>query len=317
MAHPPNAASQPLLAFTEEVEDAIAEARPIVALESTLLAHGLPELRRGPVARRLEAAVRRCGAVPATIAIVDGRCRVGLDETLLARVIAGAEKASLWDMAVALSAGGVYATTVASTMAIAARAGIRVFATGGIGGVHRGAERTFDESADLTALARHPVVVVCAGAKAVLDLPRTLERLETLGVPVIGYRTRELPAFYHGGSGLFVTHTASSASAIARLMDAQLDRLGGGGMLVVQPPPASSAQDPARIAAWIDEALDACAREGITGRDVTPFLLRALDAASGGDVVETNIALVEANAELAAEIAVEDRAFRPIDGPPP
>ena len=299
--------SEPLLAFTEEVEDAIAERRPIVALESTLLAHGLPHDRRAEVAARLEDAVRQEGAVPATIALIDGRGRVGLDAELLARVIeGGAEKASLRDLSIALVRKGVWATTVASTLAVAARAGIRIFATGGIGGVHRGAERTYDESADLTALARYRVAVVSAGAKSVLDLARTLERLETLGVPVIGFGTDELPAFYHAHSGLPLRCRIDDVHAAAEIMDAQLDRWGAGGLLFVQPPPASEAQDPADVDRLIEQALLAADAQGIRGQAVTPFLLEQLDRSSGGDVVRTNVALVESNARLAARIARAD-----------
>lgn len=308
--------SLPLLTFTEEVEDAIAERRGIVALESTLLAHGLPAERRAEVGRRLEAVVREAGATPATIALIDGRLHVGLDDTSLARVIDGqATKASLRDLPLAIADGGVWATTVASTMAVAARAGVRVFATGGIGGVHRGAAQTFDESADLTALARYPVAVVCAGAKSVLDLPKTLERLETLGVPVLGYRTDELPAFYHGASGLPVTARVDSPEHVAQVMAAQLDVLAGGGLLVTQPPPAADAQDPEQVDRLIAAALAAAEAKGVRGRAVTPFLLSALAEASSGDVVRTNVSLVEANARLAAEIAAADVAREGLDAP--
>jgi pseudouridine-5'-phosphate glycosidase len=308
MAHDP--LNGPLLAFTEEVEDAIAERRPLVALESTLLAHGLPAAERLRVARQLEDAVRAEGATPATIAILDGRFAVGLDAGSLERVIAGgAEKASIRDLAAALVMGGVWATTVASTMAIARRAGIRLFATGGIGGVHRGAEQTFDESADLVALARYPVGVVCAGAKSVLDLPRTLERLETLGVPVIGFGTSELPAFYHGSSGLSVPVRLDAEADVARLLAVHFHRLEERGVLIAQPPPVALAQDPAKVAALIEAALRAADARGVRGREVTPFLLGELDRASGGDVVRTNVALVENNARLAARIAVAGRAL--------
>jgi len=300
---------QPLLHFTEEVEDAIAERRPLVALESTLLAHGLPEGRRAEVGRALEDTVRARGAVPATIALIEGRFHVGLDAEALERVIAGdAKKASLRDLAVAAVTGGVWATTVATTMAVAHRAGIRVFATGGIGGVHRGAGDSFDESADLTALSRFPLAVVCAGAKSVLDLPKTMERLETLGIPVLGYDTDELPAFYHARSGLPVTARMSSPEAVARVLAVQRD-LGGGGVLVAQPPPADRAQDPAVVDRLIGDALSAADAAGVKGREVTPFLLATLARASGGGVVETNVALVTQNADLAARIAAADVAL--------
>lgn len=291
----------PLLAFTEEVEDAIAEHRGVVALESTLLAHGLPPDRREEVATRLEAIVRAAGAAPATIAVVDQKLCVGLTEAQRARVIdGGAKKASVRDLAVAMIDGGVWATTVASTMAIAARAGVRVFATGGIGGVHRGAETTFDESADLMALARYPVAVVSAGAKAVLDLPRTLERLETLGVPVVGVGTDDFPAFYAASSGLALRARIDDVDRLAALVVMQSERLGAGGVLVVQPPPV--AMDPAEVEALVAAALARAEREGVKGASVTPFLLAALDAASD-DVLATNIRLVEHNAALAAHLA--------------
>lgn len=293
--------TEPLLTLTEEVEDAIAERRPIVALESTLLAHGLPAGRRAEVAKALEDAVRGEGAVPATIAVIDGSFRVGLDEAGLERVIGGdAEKTSLRDLAVALVRGGTWATTVASTMAIASRAGIRYFATGGIGGVHRGASETFDESADLAALAKYPVAVISAGAKAVLDLPRTLERLETLGVPVIGYRTDDLPAFYSASSGLPLRARFDDVAPIAEVVTVHTDRLDGGGVLIVQPPPADLALPSDRVESLVADALRRADAAGVRGAQVTPFLLRELDAATGGDVVETNVALVIANARLAS-----------------
>lgn len=301
----------PALALADEVAEGLAARRGVVALESTLLAHGLPRERRMEVALRLEAVVRGEGAVPATVAVVDGRLRVGLDDDLLGRIIeGGAEKASLRDLAPAVALGGVWATTVATTMAIAHRAGVRWFATGGIGGVHRGATETFDESADLAALARIPVAVVSAGAKSVLDLPRTLERLETLGVPVLGFRTDQLPAFYHGRSGLPVSCSVDSEADLARVAVARFDRLGEGGLLVVQPPPAEHAADPDEVDRWIDAALGEAEGRRIRGRAVTPFLLAALAEASGGRLVDTNVALVEANARLAARCAVADAAHR-------
>lgn len=296
-----------ILRLAPEVEDAIHSRRPVVALESTLISHGLPEEARLEVARTLEDAVRAEGAVPATIAILDGRLFVGLDDDALNRVaLDGAEKASLRDLGVALGLGGVWSTTVAATMAIAARASIRVFATGGIGGVHRDAQTTFDESADLAALARFPVLVVCAGAKAVLDLPRTIERLETLGVPVVGFQTAELPAFYHAKSGIPLVCRIETPEEAALIMHAQFDHLAEAGLLVVQPPPEAFAQDAEFVRALIQAALERARVAGVRGRNVTPFLLSALDQASGGDMVETNVALVESNARLASRIAVAD-----------
>ncbi len=300
-----------LIRVTSEVADALRDHRAVVALESTLISHGLPETRRINVARMLEDAVRAEGATPATIAILDGQMHVGLDDRSLERIaVDGAEKASLRDLPVAIGLGGAWATTVAATMAIAARAGVRVFATGGIGGVHREAEKTFDESADLAALAKYPVLVVCAGAKAVLDLPRTMERLETLGVPVIGFRTQELPAFYHAKSGLPLVCRVETPEEAARLMEAQFDRLEGCGLLLVQPPPEDYALDAEMVRAMIQAALERARTANVRGRSITPFLLSALDQASGGDFVDTNVALVENNARLAAKIAVADAARR-------
>ncbi|MFO0723634.1 MAG: pseudouridine-5'-phosphate glycosidase [Myxococcota bacterium] len=289
-----------------EVEQALARGAPVVALESTLLAHGIPPGRRAEAATRIEAAVRKHGAVPATIAIIGGVPHVGLDDAARARVIAGhARKASLRDLAIALAGTDDWATTVSTTMALAARVGISVFATGGIGGVHREVLETWDESADLGALAKHPVAVVCAGAKAVLDLPRTLERLETLGVPVLGYRCAELPAFYHAHSGLMLEHRVESAEHIARILRVRFQTLREGGVLIVQPPPAGFAQDAAAVDVLIAKALEEANRAGVRGAKITPFLLARLDRLSEGSVVDTNLALVEQNAALAADIAVE------------
>lgn len=298
------------LRLSPEVEAALRASRPVVALESTLLAHGLPEEHRLTVAHELESLVRAEGAVPATIAIFDGRLQVGLDEAGLARVIApGVKKASIRDLGLALArAEDTFATTVASTMFVAARAGVRFFATGGIGGVHRGAASTFDESADLPALARYPVLVVSAGAKAVLDLPKTMERLETLGVPVVGFGTRELPAFYSASSGLPLPAWSDSEAELARVFSHHRS-LVGGGLLVVQPPPARVARPREEIDGLIEEALATAEKEGITGAKVTPFLLSWMACATEDRVVETNIALVKENARLAARIAVAEAGF--------
>ena len=286
-----------------------------MALESTLLAHGLPEARRMEAARALESAVREEGATPATIAILDGRAKIGLDGAQLQAVTQKPlKKAALRDLSVALGLGGDWATTVSTTMALAARAGVRVFATGGIGGVHREVLDTYDESSDLIALARYPVAVVSAGAKSVLDLPRTFERLETLGVPVIGFGCDELPAFYHGHSGIALRARADSAETIARVLAARFELLGEGGVLVVQPPPAEAAQDPAVVDALIERALEKAREAAVRGAAVTPFLLRALDESSQGSVVDTNLALVIANARLAARIAV---AYSALTSPRP
>lgn len=293
-----------LLSIAPEVAEALSRGAPIVALESTLLAHGLPADTRGAVALQLEAAVRAEGAVPATLAIIDHQWCIGLEPKQLARILDGkVEKASIRDLALAVARGGVWATTVASTMALAARAGIRLFATGGIGGVHRNAETTFDESADLLALARYPVAVVSAGAKSILDLPRTMERLETLGVPVIGFQTRELPAFYHGKSGLPLEVSVDTPGELAAIAGAQM-RCEQGGLLIVQAPPADVSFDPVEADRWITMALARAEAEGVRGKQTTPYLLAALAVLSDKRLVRTNIGLVEANARLAARTAV-------------
>ena len=279
---------------------------PVVALESTLLAHGLPAPKNLEVAQDLENTVREQGAIPATIAIIDGDFCVGLDHLQLKQICEQpVSKASIRDLAVAVSQGGLWATTVASTMHIAAEARIRVFATGGIGGVHRGAGQTYDESADLMALQRYPVAVVSAGAKAILDLAATYERLETLGVPVLGFNTEYFPAFYSASDKIKLAHTFSAAKDIAAVMTQQFDELGLGGILVVQDPPIEFAQDPVHVEQLIESALLCAQAEGLCGPAITPYLLSALNEASSGDVVQTNIALVKNNASLAAKLAVE------------
>ncbi len=298
-----NAHGVPLVVH-EEVRTALKEGAPVVALESTLLAHGLPKGQGFSVSQTLESVVRASGAIPATIAIADGRCLVGLDgaglESFLSRDVG---KASTRDVCLALARGGAYATTVASTMLVASLAGIRVFASGGIGGVHRDASQTFDESPDLLALARYPVAVVCAGAKAILDLPKTVQRLETLGVPVIGYHTSEFPAFYHGRSGLPVDAQVRAPSEIAPILHARWRLLGQGGLLVVRPPPANDCLPAEAVETQIQAALKKAVSSEVVGPKLTPFLLSELSRASDIDSVRTNIALVKANAELAAGLA--------------
>ena len=312
MASPGTGAhARPWFRFSEEVETAIAERRAVVALESTLLTHGLPADRAEDVTETLEEDVRAEGAVPATIAVLDGRFVVGLEARDRARLLGGSAcKASCRDLSVAVVQGGVWSTTVAATATLAHQGGIRLFATGGIGGVHRGAERSFDESADLTTLSRVPVAVVSTGVKAVLDLPRTAERLETFGVPVVGYRCDELPALYHSRSGVLLTARADTPEDVAAMVRVQLGMLGAG-LLVVQPPPR--VLDPAVVEAWIERACACADREGVRGGDVTPYLLRALRADSEGQSVDVNIALVRANATLAAKVAVADRADGSLD----
>ena len=294
------------LGYGTGVKEAIDGRRGVVALESTVIAHGLPRPRNLETARVLEREVRDAGVVPATICLADGMLVVGAGDALLARLANedGVAKVSTRDLAPFLARvpAGLGATTVASTAEIAARAGIDVFATGGIGGVHRGGERTMDVSADLRALASHPVVVVCAGAKLVLDLAKTLEQLETLGVPVIGYQTDELPAFYVRSSGLPLPHRVDDAVAAARIARLQLDR--GAGMVVCAPIPEASALPRAEMERDIDAALAAADKAGVHGSGVTPFLLAHLGEASSGRTLDANIALLRNNARVAAEIAI-------------
>ncbi len=294
------------LTFGPGVREAIAARRPVVALESTVIAHGLPRPTNLETARLLEADIRGAGALPATIAIADGATVVGADDVLLERLARelGVRKVSTRDLAPLLASGrsgGLGATTVATTVEIAAAAGIAVFATGGIGGVHRGAERTFDISADLGALARHPVCVVCAGAKLILDLPKTLEVLETLGVPVIGFGTDELPAFYARSSGLRLAYRVDDAMAAALIVRAQLER--GAGVLVVVPIPAPDELDRAEMEHEVDAALAAAQRAGVSGAALTPFLLSRMSDTTSGRTLAANVALLRNNARVAAAIA--------------
>jgi pseudouridine-5'-phosphate glycosidase len=294
------------LAYGAGVKEAIDARRGVVALESTVIAHGLPRPRNLETARLLERDVRDAGAVPATICLADGLLVVGANDALLERLADEEDvaKISTRDLAPFLGrvpAGGLGATTVAATAEIAARAGIQVFATGGIGGVHRGAERTMDVSADLLALAAHPVVVVCAGAKLVLDLAKTLEQLETLGIPVIGYGTSELPAFYVRSSGLRIPYRVDDAVAAARIARVQLGR--GAGLLVCAPIPEANALPRPEVERAIDVALAAAEKAGVRGSGVTPFLLAHLGDASSGRTLDANVALLRNNARVAAEIA--------------
>jgi pseudouridine-5'-phosphate glycosidase len=277
----------------------------VVALESTIITHGMPAPRNLETARQVEADVRAAGALPATIAILDGVIRVGLEAEELER-LAGEKavaKVSRADLPAVLAAGGAGSTTVAATMICAELAGIRVFATGGIGGVHRGAEQSFDVSADLQELARTPVAVVCAGAKAILDLSKTLEVLETLGVPVIGYGCDELPAFYSRASGLAVPLRCDSAAEIAEVMAVKWALKLGGGLMIANPIPADAEIPAAAIAGHIETALAEAAARGLQGKAVTPFLLARLEALTGGASLDANVALVRNNARLAAAVA--------------
>jgi len=287
----------------EEVRTALDEGRPVVALESTIIAHGLPRPDNLRVAREIEAVVRERGAVPATIAILGGEVRVGLDDAALER-LAGADgvaKCGVRDLAPVTARGADGATTVAATSHLAALAGIRVFATGGLGGVHRGARDTFDESADLGTLARLGICVVCAGVKSILDIPATLERLETLNVTVLGYRTDTFPAFYLTSSGLPVPWRVDSPAEVAAVLRAR-EALGTPGSVVVANP-LDEQLDPELHDRTLREGLEAAAAAGISGRDVTPFLLERFHTHTGGESLRANVRLVLRNAALAAEIA--------------
>lgn len=290
--------------LSDEVKDAVDAGAPVVALESTILSHGLPFPASLDVGRALEARVREGGAVPATVAVLDGRLRAGLTEAELERVARGGiEKLGSRDLGAAMARKKSGATTVSATMTIAALANIRVFATGGIGGVHRGLDVALDVSTDLIELSRTQVAVVCAGAKSILDLPRTSELLETLGVPVLGWRTDELPAFYTAESGLGVSARVEDAVEAAAIVRAHFG-LGAGGVLVVVPPPIERSLSGAEVELHVTRALAAAKAAGVGGKALTPFLLAELARSTGGRSVATNRALVENNAKVAATIAV-------------
>lgn len=295
------------LTFSPEVVEARANGTPIVALESTIITHGMPYPQNLDTARLVETEVREAGAVPATIAIMDGRIQIGLTETEL-EVLAQAQdvsKLSRADLAACLAKGGVGATTVAATMICAAMAEIKVFATGGIGGVHKGAEETFDISADLRELAHTPVSVIAAGPKAILDLPKTLEVLETLGVPVFAYGQDAFPAFWSRDSGLTAPLRADTAAQIAQ-SHLMRTRLGlPGGQLVTNPIPLADEIPAATLAPIIAQAQSEADAKGVSGKQVTPFLLQRLFELTDGATLTSNIALVRNNARLAAEVARE------------
>ena len=301
----------PLISVRSDIAAALAIGGPVVALESTVIAHGLPRPGNLDVALRMEAAVREAGALAATIAVLNGRLVVGLTEEQISAIAETPDvaKASSSDLSAILASSRPGATTVAATAFIAARAGINIVATGGIGGAHRGSENTFDISADLTELARTSVAVVCSGAKAILDLPRTVEVLETMGIPVVGYSTNEFPAFYSRESNLPLQHRVDTPEEAAHLMRIHRDlgRLGPGttaGMLIVNPPPVENALPRAEVESLVSGALAAAEAAGIRGKAVTPFLLEQLAHNSGSKTLQTNIALLMSNARLAAGIAV-------------
>lgn len=294
-----------------EVAAALAEGRGVVALESTLIAHGMPYPQNLETAQSLEEILQQEGAVPATVAVIEGRIHVGLTPTQLAWFAQhkGVVKASRRDLAWVLSQRLTAATTVAATMMIAHMAGIRIFATGGIGGVHREGSRTLDISADLQELGRTPVTVVSAGAKAILDLGLTLEYLETLGVPVIGYQTDEFPAFYTRRSGHALPIRLDSPAAIAGLMQAQSLLDSPQGCLIANPVPADREMNPAVVEAAIEAAITEAHAAGIGGKELTPFLLQRISELTEGQSLFSNIALVENNARLAGKIAVARAAL--------
>ena len=296
------------LEVSPEVLEALAANRPVVALESTIISHGMPYPQNVETALNVERIIRENGAVPATIAIIGGKLKAGLsrDEIeYLGKKGYAVTKASRRDLPVLVARGEDGATTVATTMIIAAMAGIRVFATGGIGGVHRGAEVTMDISADLEELAQTPVLVVCAGAKSILDLGLTLEYLETKGVPVIGYGTEELPAFYTRKSGFGVDYRLDTPDEVAAAFRAKLDMELKGGMLVTNPIPEAYSMDPDVINRAIDEAVAEANAQGIKGKQTTPFLLAKIKDITGGDSLASNIRLVYNNAALAAQVAAK------------
>jgi pseudouridine-5'-phosphate glycosidase len=278
----------------------------VVALESTIISHGLPRPDNLRIARRIEDAVRAGGAVPATVAVVDGTVRIGLDDDALRRIAdaEAVEKVSLRDLAALVARRGYGATTVASTAHLAALAGIAVFATGGLGGVHRGARDTWDESADLATLSRTRILVVCAGVKSILDVGATLERLETLNVGVLGYRTDRFPGFYRADSGhplRWRVESPAEAAAVLRARDGL--GLGGYGLLLANPIPAEAELDGALHDRVLSSGIDAAAAAGVRGKDVTPFLLDWFHRETHGASLAANVALVLANARLAAEVA--------------
>ncbi len=291
--------------ISPEVGEAIAKNRPVLAMESTLIAHGFPYPENIELARLLEKQTRAAGVVPATIAILDGQVRIGLTEEELERIATAPDiiKASLRDIPVLIAKKLSGGTTVATTMQFAEKAGIRTFVTGGIGGVHRGAEESFDESADLQALARYRVVVVCAGAKSVLDLPKTRERLESLGVPVLGYRHDRFPAFYTRDSGMPVDHVIEDPSEIVRIMEAKDVLSIPGGVVVTTPVPAEFELDGEEHRTLMDRLVTEAAQTGVSGKDVTPFLLRRLREETSGESVTTNIELIRNNLSVGCEIA--------------
>ena len=290
-----------------EVAQAIAEGKPVVALESTIISHGMPYPKNVETALRVEEEVRKCGAVPATIAIINGVPTVGCNKDEiehLGKAGLSVTKVSRRDIPIVIAKGQNGATTVASTMILAEKAGVKVFATGGIGGVHRGAEKTMDISADLDELSKTDVCVVCAGAKSILDLGLTMEYLETKGVAVVGYGTDELPAFFTRESGIKLTCRMDTPEEIAKALKVKADMNLGGGMLVTNPIPEEYSMDARVIGEAIDKAVAEADEKGIKGKDITPFLLDKIQKITGGNSLASNIQLVFNNARLASQIAI-------------
>jgi pseudouridylate synthase len=302
----------PMLRLTDEVAQAIGDGAPVVALESTIISHGMPYPDNVAMAREVEDIIRGCGAVPATIAVLDGRARVGLgaDDLELLASHEDVAKVSVRDLPYVVARGAHGATTVAATMLLAALAGIAVFVTGGIGGVHRGAPQTFDISADLTELGRTDVAVVSAGVKSILDIGLTLEALETLGVPVVVYGSDEFPSFYSRRSGHPAPMRVDSSADVAALMAAKWSLGLPGGLVVANPIPAADEIPADRIAGIIDQALADMDARGIRGKDTTPYLLGRIVEITGGESLAANIALVRANARLGAAIATDYASTR-------
>ncbi|MDE0917395.1 MAG: pseudouridine-5'-phosphate glycosidase [Flavobacteriales bacterium] len=294
-----------IIEYSEEVREAMGSGVPVVALESTIIAHGMPYPENVNTAKRLGSIIRDAGCVPAIIAISGGKVCVGIDDALLERIAKEKDvlKVSRRDIPIVIASKGLGATTVSGTLVIAHAAGIKVFVTGGIGGAHRGSETSMDVSSDLEELAIRDVAVVSAGVKAILDLPKTLEILETKGVPVVGYQTDELPAFYTRTSGLKLVARADTVDEVACIMKAKWDLGIGGSILIANPIPHAFEADAKVINAAIENALVRANELGVSGKEITPFILSHVSEATGGDSLAANVALVENNARLGAKIA--------------
>ncbi|NDA95570.1 MAG: pseudouridine-5'-phosphate glycosidase [Actinobacteria bacterium] len=294
-----------VLKYSDEVAKALASGSPIVALESTIISHGLPRPTNLEVARDVEAIVRQHGATPATIAVIDGNVHIGLNDEELVTIATrdNVLKASSRDLAIAVAFGKSAATTVAATAHLAVMAGIKVFATGGLGGVHRGAQESFDESADLTALSALDITVVCAGVKSILDVGATLERLETLAIGVIGYKTKKFPGFYLTDSGFEIEYQADTADQIAAAIKARTSMQTNSSALIVANP-VKNQMDKKLHDSILASGLALAEKDGITGKAVTPFLLEHFHTASDGDSLRVNIEIIKSNSALAADIAV-------------